>query len=78
MLGVKPSLTVLETVVLSLHYTYMLLMVWVIGFEPTTSRSQTERSTRLNYTQIKNPPFLVVGRLFLLYMYNILKKPPYF
>ena len=47
--GIEPPLRVLETPVIPLDQSG-LKMVGVDGFEPPTSASQRQRSTRLTYT----------------------------
>ena len=48
--GIEPSSSVLETDVLPLHHTHI-IVVSVVGFEPTTLCSQSKCATRLRYTE---------------------------
>ncbi len=47
-MGIEPMITAWKAVVLPLHHCRV-LPVGAAGFEPTTSRTQTERSSKLSY-----------------------------
>ena len=51
--GIEPATSVWKTEVLPLNYTSMVL-VWIVGFEPTTSCSQSRRATKLRHIQMWN------------------------